>query len=1236
MLSTDKSGAAGRIGIAVFAFVAGAAAASAQIDPHGGMVRYPAVSKDHVAFVYANDLWIVEREGGAARPLASPPGGEMNPRFSPDGSTIAFMGNYDGDRDLYTIPVEGGVPHRVTHHPTNELLHGWTPDGRLIYSASGFGGSPGGKVPQLFTVDARGGLPERLPVPYGNNGAVSGDGEWLAYNPTSRDFRTWKRYRGGMANDIWLFNLENMTSRQMTDWEGTDTIPMWHGGKVYYLSDQGDEHRLNIWMFDPSSGQREQLTRFSEYDVKWPSMGPGPRGQGEIVFQNGAEVYLFDLRGRSSQALDVTIPGDRPRLRDQRTDVSDTIQARGISSTGKRAVVQARGDIWTAPAEHGAPRNLTATPGVAERDPAWSPDGRWVAYFSDESGEYNLYVTQSDGKGETKQLTDMAGRFFSNPKWAPDSDKILFQDQTGAIHLLTIESGELRTVDVDPWAGGAQSVSFSHDGRWIAYDKGDPNNGNVNSIWIYNVESGEAKQVTSNMFDDQDPVFDRIGDWLYFRSKRSFSPTYEDYGTTFIYDDTEVLVAAPLRADMESPYKPKSDEESWDDEKSDEDDEEASGEEDEENGEGDDAADEAPDDGLSGVWEGMMTGPDPVPPGGMPFTLSLTLSGDGDVDGAITTPLGAGAISSGSFNSDSGELNLIIQFEGDGPSVEIRARISGDSMTGTATADAMGVTADLSGTRTSKAGEGDDDDGPAAGKAREVVEIDFDGFEARAMQLPVSRGNFYNLAVNDKSQLLYVRAGESAEIKLFDINDEKKQEKTVLSASGGFDVSGDGKKILSGMMIANAAAGATPKPFVRDGMSVMIPPREEWENLVVDAWRRYRDFFYDPTMHSVDWDATLDAYLAMLPDATTREDVSYIIREMISELNVGHAYYRGGGDTESEPSENVGLLGADYEVVETDDGSAYRISRIYRGAPWDLDARGPLGQPGVDVNEGDFLLAVNGAPLSTDIDPWSAFIGLAGRPTSITVSEKPVIDEDAREALIEPVGSEYTLRYRDWIEQKRAYVEEKTGGGVGYIYVPDTGVNGQNDLVRQFVGQIDKDGLIIDERWNGGGQIPTRFVELLNRPRTNYWARRHGNDWPWPPDSHQGPKAMLINGLAGSGGDAFPFYFKQAGLGPLIGTRTWGGLVGITGMPSLIDGANISVPNFAFYELDGTWGIEGHGVDPDIEVIDDPARMVDGGDPQLDKAIEVVTEAIRENPYEKPVRPAYPDRSGMGLPEEDR
>ena len=1243
------------------------------VVPHGGMMRYPDVSKTHVVFAYANDLWIVPREGGQAVPLASPPGGEGFPRFSADGQTIAFLGNYEGNHDIYTIPVTGGIPQRVTHHPSQELLSDWTPDGRLLFGMSGLAGQA--RQGQIFAVNKEGGLPERLPIPYGLAGAISPDGTWLAYTPHNHDFRTWKRYRGGLASDIWLFNLKDYTSRRATTWEGTDSHPMWHGDTMYYQSDAGPEHRLNIWKYDLGSGKAEQVTRFSEYDVKFPSIGPGANGQGEIVFQNGSLLYLLDLRNNSTKQLNVTIPGARPTIRPKVVDAANFINWWHISPTGKRAVVSARGDVWTLPAKDGSPRNLTRSNGAHERDPVWSPDGQWIAYFSDATGEYELYLTQSDGKGETKQLTEGSETFYNGIYWSPDSKHIVFGDKGGnmSMHTLATEekAGETKLIDTDPW-NAPGSPSFSHDSRWIAYARSSDDSP-IRSIWVYNLESAEKHQLTSGFFDDSSPAFDRKGDFLFFASSRTFSPTYSDVDTTYIYDRSQVLIAAPLQKDVKSPYLPKSDEEEWkkkEDEKDkekkngegdddaaddaagddaddgeadkpDDADDEDEGGDDEENGddengddEGDDGdeAEPAPDDGVSGTWEGTVTHEE-MPPG-MRFVMTLTLASDGKaLSGSITVPMGTATLN-GTYDKASGAISGTIRLDSGGEGT-FTGTITGLKLQMSVTLE--GTIAELSGDRTAAATGGGEEDKEDEEKAKEKVEIDLDGFELRLMQLAPQRGNFRNLTCNDSSQLLYVRSGADGPgtIMLFDLKDDKKEEKSVASGAGAYEISADGKKILvlrgGSAAIQNASAGATQENVPTGGMQVRIDPRVEWKQLVTEAWRLQRDFFYVANMHGVDWPKIKDQYLAMLEDAASREDVGFIISEMISELNIGHAYYFGG-DVEGAPSVSVGLLGVDFAI----ENGAYKIARIVQGSSWDVDARNPLSEPGVDVKEGDYLLAVNGVDVDTSKDPWAAFIGLAGRTVTLTVSENPTRDDKAREIIIKPIGGEQNLRYRDWIEKNRKYVEEKTEGKVGYIHVPDTGVNGQNNLYRQFFGQAHKQALIIDERWNGGGQIPTRFIELLNRPITNYWARRDGKDWPWPPDAHQGPKCMLINGPSGSGGDMFPWLFKSNGLGKLIGTRTWGGLVGISGNPQLMDGAGVTVPTFGFYEKDGTWGVEGHGVDPDIEVLDDPALMQNGGDPQLDRAIALMLEEIEKNPYIRPQRPADPERAGMGITEEDK
>lgn len=1249
-----------RAAAALVAMSALAAPLLADVTPNAAMLRFPDVSADHIVFVYANDLWIAPRDGGMASPLASPPGAETLPRFSADGKTIAFVGNYDGNRDIYTIPITGGVPTRVTYNPAAEAIADWTPDGRIMFVSNALAGLA--RQSQLFVTSAEGGMPERLPVPYGAFGSISPDGKWLAYTLHSTDTRTWKRYRGGMATDVWLFNLDTKQSRRVTDWEGTDTLPMWlpgNGATLYYLSDNGPEHRLNIWSFDVATGARKQVTTFADDDVRWPSVGPAAGGAagGSIVFQLGSKLMRLDLPGGQSTEIKVTIPGDRPRIRPRTVNAAPLISNGTISPTGRRVVLEARGELWSLPAKDGVTRNMTRTDGFAERDPSWSPDGKWIAYFSDEPGEYELFIRPADSRpaaeekkdepaplpgpwsdAPPRKLTSLGEGFRYSPTWSPDSKYIAFHDANGRMYLTTVETGETKEFDKDPWMNGP-SFSWSHDSQWITYARADSDNAN-GCVILYNVKSGERTQVTSNMFDASSPAFDRKGDWLFYTARKDVSrPRYSDIDGTFIYADSGVLLMVPLRGDVKSPWLTRSDEETLKKEEAKKDDKK---EEKKDNGDKPAAAD----DGVSGTWEMTATGGN-LPPGGLVFTMKVKVGADGRVTGSLSSVMGAGS-GEGTYSKDSGKIEFVATVNG--AAVTIRGELKNGEGAGTwVVQDQQG---EWRGRRTASDAPADekkaDDAKPDAKKPDKSkdLKIDLEGFEARAIQIPLPSGNFGGLMVADGDRLIFARTGGrggggggDTGIKIYNYKDDEKEEKLV-TALGSYSLSADGKKLLvmrgPGATIVDAVAGGgkaqTPSTA---GMMMTIEPRNEWRQIFTEAWRLQRDFFYESTLHGVDWAKMREHYGAMIEDCASREDVAWVLGELISELNIGHAYIQGVGDGESQPSQNVGLLGCDFELDRSGAQPAYRIATIHRGGPWDSDAVGPLSQPGVNVSEGDYLLEVNGVPVDTGKDPWAAFVGMAGRPTYLTVSKKPTLDTDARLVLVTPMGSEVGLRFRSWIESKRKYVEERSGGKVGYVYVPNTGVDGQSELYRQFFGQKQKAAMIIDERWNGGGQIPHRFIELLNRPVTNFWARRDGNPWPSPDNGHQGPKCMLINGLAGSGGDMFPWLFRHHNLGKLIGTRTWGGLVGISGNPRFIDGGSMTVPTFGFYKLDGHWGVEGHGVDPDIEVIDDPALMWNGGDPQLDAAIDLMLAEIPTKGFKPPPRPASPDRSKMGIPRHD-
>ena len=1065
-------------GVVALLFWGLTSAAQAQVDAR--MFRYPDVSRTHIAFVYAGDIWIVPKDGGTASRLSSPPGEEQYPRFSPDGSEIAFSGNYDGNVDVYVMPAMGGPARRITHHPLPDRLLDWTPDGRRLLMASRR--ASGIPVSHLYLVDAVGGLPERLPAPYGEIGAISPDGRRLAYTTKDVSTRTWKRYRGGLAPDIWVLDLRTRDARNVTTDPANDEHPMWHGETLYFLSARGPEQRSNIWKLDLAAGAAQQVTRFTDVDVSWPAIGPQ-----DIVFQAGGRLYLLDLATERQREVPVAVVTDLATLRPRTENVSGLLQWVGVSPQGKRAAVQARGDLFTLPAEHGPALQLTRSSGVAERYPAWSPDGKHIAYWTDRSGEYELALRAADGSGEERVVTTLGPGYRYRPFWSPDSKKIAFLDHAQVIRIVDVESGGLTPVDTGlTWLHGQRQgfeVSWSADSRWLAYARGLPTGNSV--ILLFDTQGGTRHQVTSGYYNDFGPAFDPDGKYLYYRSNRNLEVIYSDFDATWIYPNATRLVAAPLRADVPSPLPPRSDDEA---EKAD-------------------------------------------------------------------------------------------------------------------TARKADTTAT-------------------------VVTIDVAGFEARAVPLPPKAGNYGSLrAVSGK--LLYLRfprsgsGDENATLAYFDF--AEREEKTVLSPVSNYEVSADRKKLLVGYRNQWAIVDLKPaqkmdKRLATAGLETVVDPREEWRQVFTDVWRTYRDVFYDESLHGLDWPAQREHYGRMLKDAVTRWDVNFVIGELIAEVNASHTYV-GGGDTETPRSRQVGLLGVDWAL----DRGAFRIARIVRGAAWDLEARSPLSQPGVNVREGDYVLAVNGMPLDAGRDPYAAFEGLAGVTVRLTVNDRPTL-AGSRQVLVETLGSESRLRNLEWIEANRKSVEDATGGRVGYVYVPNTGVFGQTELVRQFNSQMLKDGLIIDERWNGGGQLADRFIEMMNRTWVTRIYFRNGMTQTVPGVNHLGAKVMLVNGWAGSGGDAFPWFFQTLEVGPVIGERTWGGLIGPASGHQTIDGGFFTAPPGRLYGPDGKWFAEGHGIDPDIPVVDDQGAMAKGADPQLEAGIAEVLRLIREHPVGLPGRPAFERR----------
>jgi tricorn protease len=1099
--------------------LAAASTAHAQVDAR--MFRQPDVSATHITFVYAGDIWVVPHQGGVAVRLSSPRGEEQFPRFSPDGSKIAFSANYDGNLDVYVVPSQGGDPVRVTHHPMADRLVDWHPDGsRVLFVSSRESGRQ--RYSQFYLAPATGGLPTRLAVPYGEFGSFSPDGTKIAYLPQTQAFRTWKRYRGGWAPDIWEFDLTTLAASNVTKNAAVDEFPMWHGDTVYFLSDRGTGQKQNIWARVRGSGGVRQITNFQDYDVTTPSLGPS-----DIVFVAGDRLYLLNLATDKVSEVPVQVVTDRSTLKARSVKVADRITSASVSPTGKRAAFGARGEIFSVPAENGPVMSLTRSSGVAERYPRWSPDGKTLAYWSDRSGEYELTLRPADGTGAERTVTSLGAGFRYAPQWSPDSSRLAFIDQSMKIRIVEVAQGRVVDVDQSPaWMAHGQletlSLRWSPDSRWLTWARRPASSGNA-AVFVFDVTRGVRSQVTTGYFNDGEPTFDPDGKYLFFFSNRAFEPAYSDFDNSWSYPNSTRIVAATLRASTASPLAPKN-----------------------------------------------------------------------DVEGA--------ADKKDKGTKDEGTKDKGTKDEG--------AKDEG------------------------KKDEGKKDDTPTPPKP---VEIDLDGFEARVVVLPPKAGNYDGLqAISGK--VLFRRqprtgsGEEKSALVYYDL--EEREEKTVAGSVDGFEVTADGKKVLVASdkkfaIVDVKADQKLDKPMRTGEMEALIDPVAEWRQMFADAYRLERDYFYDPTLHGVDWKATRDRYARLIEASVTRWDVNFVLGEFIAELNASHTY-NGGGDLETAPARSAGMLGVDWEVAQ----GAYRIKRVVGGGTWDADVRSPLAEPGVELKAGDYVLAVNGTPLDTSRDPWAAFEGLADAAVVLTVNSKPTA-EGARQVLVKCLPNETELRFREWVEQRRKRVDEATGGRAGYVYVQSTGVDAQSELVRQFMAQWRKDGLVVDERFNSGGQIPDRFIELLNRPMLAYWAVRDGESWAWPPVAHRGPKVMLINGWSGSGGDAFPFYFREAGLGPLIGTRTWGGLIGISGAPGLVDGGNVTVPTFRMYDVRGGWFAEGHGVEPDIPVDEDPSQLAKGVDTQLERAIQEVLQRIKDQkpvvprpPYERRTPPVPTDSGG--------
>ena len=1080
--------------------------ASAQISAK--LMRWADVSADQIAFVYGGDIWLVPRTGGTAMQVTNSPGEESWPRFSPDGSEIAYSASYNGNSDVYVMPATGGLPTRVTYQSHGDRMVDWHPDGERLLFASGRE-SGRQSFNQFYLVSKEGGLPGKLAVPYGELASYSPDGSRLAYITKITENYPFKRYQGGLSSDVLIFDLATNTAENITQNPVNDGKPQWLGNRIYFVSDQGPNFRLNLWAHDVDTGTATQITQFTDFDIGFMSAGPDA-----LVFEAGGQLYLMDDATQEYSAVNVEVVSDLSVEMPRSVDVSGSIGNMAASPGGKRVVFQARGELFNAPVKEGFTMNMTRSSGAFDRDPAWSPDGEHVAYWSDASGEYEIHLAPADGNGEARQLTNRRGGYGYRLYWSPDSERIAFIDHTNDINVVAVGSGDITVAGNSVWNVGhgarqGYPISWSPDSRWIAFTIGGDNAQDV--VHVYDVEAGTSNPVTSGFYHDNNPVFSTDGKYLFYLTNRDMSVAYSSLGDgTWVYPNSTQLAAVALRPEHPSLLHPKNDE---------------------------------------------------------------VEAGEGDgVDGAPDRGRGEQA---------SGE-------EGGGDQQESNA-----------------------------------------------VQIDFTNMESRLVILPPDAGNIGNLMAFD-GKLVYRRfantgsGGGSAQLMYYDL--ESREEETIMANVGAVTATADGEALLvrSGPrfgVVQPRPGQNIEDPVPTDGLVMDLVPREEWRQIFTDTWRRHRDFFYDPDMHGVDWDGLGERYGALIDDARTRWDVTYLQSQLVGELSAGHTY-SNPGDVERVRPVLTGYLGIDW----AQDANGYRIERIVRPAAWDTEVRSPFDRPGVDVREGDYVLAVNGAPLDPSKDPYAAFEGLSGETVRVTVS-RTGSPADAEHHVIDALtqGQETQLRFLEWIENNRKMVEELSDGSLGYIYMVNTGGRGQLDLVRMFYGQLDKQGFIIDERFNQGGQLADRFLELLQRPVVYNLHWRHGKDHQQPIKQNAGPMGMLINGWAGSGGDGLPWAFQELEAGPIVGERTLGILVGPATGHQLIDGGGITVPGARLYDNDGHWFWEGEGVSPDIEVWDDPALLAQGRDPQVERVVQEVMELLRANPPVMTPAPDREDRSAQGM-----
>jgi tricorn protease len=1055
------------------------------------LFRQPTMNKTHVVFVYAGDLWKVSREGGSAVRLTSGIGVETNPRYSPDGRWIAFTGEYDGNVDVFVVSADGGEPRRITYHPGNDALLGWTPDGQSVLFLSAR--STGMPVPKMYTMPITGaGLPTELPFPMAGGGAsYSPDGSRLAYMPLGQAFVQWKKYRGGRTTKIWIGNIADSSVVEIPKQNSNDYTPMWMGDKIYFLSDRSGGP-VGLYAYDTNTKRVSEAVANNGLDLKSASAGPDG-----IVYEQFGSINIFTPGSSKGMKLEITLNGDLPELRARYERVAQRVQSVALSPTGARAVFEARGEILSVPAEKGNARNLTNSPGVADRDPAWSPDGKWIAYFSDASGEYALHLRDQSGMGEVKRISlGKPSSYFYAPSFSPDSKKIVYTDKRLNVWYVDIDKGTPVKVDTTTYENPFPVLdpSWSPDSKWIVYTKQLRNR--LCAVHVYSLETGKATQVTDGLSDARYAAFDRNGKYLYFTASTNNGQTNGWLDMSSIpFNTTRSVYAIVLKKTDASPLSPESDEEKID------------------------AKPEAP-----------------KGPGAKPEPVSVVIDLENIGQRIVTLPLPA--------------------------------------------RDYLGLV-------------------PSKANSFFLVE------------------NVPSVGTGNAPQI-------GGSIHRFDM--DKRRAEKVLDGVTQFVVSANGEKMMFGQAgnrytIASTTAPLKPGEGVINvgEMEVYVDPRAEWRQMYHEVWRIQRDFFYDPSFHGLDLAAAEKKYEVFLDSIASRADLNYLFQEMLGNMSVGH-HNAGGGDAPQPQRYSGGLLGADYKI----ENGRYRFARIYDGENWNPGLVAPLTQPGVNVRTGDYLLAVNGRNLTATDNIHAMFQSTAGKQIVIKVGPNPD-GSGSRQVTVVPVGNEGGLRNLAWIEDNRRKVSELSGGKLAYVYLPNTGGAGYTNFNRYYFAQIDREGVVIDERFNGGGAAADYMIGYMTRPLMNYWSTREGDDFTTPVAAIYGPKTMIINEYSSSGGDLLPWLFRENKVGTLVGKRTWGGLVGIYGYPTLVDGGSVTAPRVAFRNLQGELDVENKGVAPDVEVDLDPKMWRAGRDLQLEKAVEVALADVRKNPRRKPVNGKFPN-----------